>query len=287
MSIRFDNKCAVVTGAGRGLGREYALMLARRGAKVIVNNRTADKADEVVAEIKAFGGIAVADYSEVATSAEKAVERCVQEFGTIHILINNAGNLKDMTLKKMTVEDFQDVLNVHAVGSFRAMKAAWPHMNEQKYGRIVYIGSQAAFWGGFGQGNYAAAKGALMGLNGITAVEGFKNNVLSNLICTEGLTRMTENIIPKQHHDRMKAEYAANAVLCLAHESCPTTGQMYQTEGGQVRKFRVEVSNSLNYDPKNQGLDEVMQQWGKTADFSKHSYPAEKRHQTPPGAAKL
>lgn len=103
-----------------------------------------------------------------------------------------------------------------------------PLMNDQKFGRIVFIGSVAAFYGGFGQGNYAAAKGALMGLNGICAVEGNKNNILSNLICTEGITRMNEELVPKEQHEAMKAEYAANAVLALCHESCPTTGAMYQ-----------------------------------------------------------
>ncbi len=124
-----------------------------------VNNRTPSKADEVVAEIQKFGGIAVADYSNVATEGEKCIEHCIQAFGHIHILINNAGILRDTTFKKMTVDMLQEVLDVHVIGSFRCLKASWKHMNDQKYGRIVTIGSQAAFWGGYGQGNYAAAKG--------------------------------------------------------------------------------------------------------------------------------
>nr|QJU71811.1 peroxisome multifunctional protein [Gambierdiscus polynesiensis] len=278
MTLRFDGQVALVTGAGRGLGREYALLLAKRGAKVVVNNRTPEKADEVVAEIRAFGGTALADYSNVAREGEKAVERCVSEFGRVDVVVSNAGQLADRTLKKMTVEDFQDVLDTHATGGFRVMKAAWPHMTEQKYGRLVFIGSVAAFYGGFGQGNYAAAKGALMGLSGICAVEGFKSNILSNLICTEGITRMNENLVPKQHHAAMKAEYAANAVLCLCHESCPSTGAMYQTEGGAVRQLRMQVSSGLRYDPTKDGLDHVAANWEKTGDFAKHSFPAEQRH---------
>lgn len=202
----------------------------------------------------------------------------MKEFGRIDILVSNAGQLVDRSLKKMTVEDFQDVLNTHAVGGFRVMKAAWPYMNEQKYGRLVFIGSIAAFYGGFGQGNYAAAKGALMGLNGICAVEGFKNGILSNLICTEGITRMTENIVPKEMHNRLKAEYAANAVLALCHTSCSTTGGIYQTEGGIVRKFRLQLSSGLKYDPTKEGLDNVAVRWADTADFTKFSLPQEKRY---------
>ena len=123
--MNFNGQVAVVTGAGRGMGKEYALKLAAMGCKVVVNNRTPEKADEVVAEIKANGGIAVADYSNVATEGEKAVEHAIKEFGTIHILINNAGQLRDKTLKGMTLEMFTDVLNTHVVGGFRTMKAAW------------------------------------------------------------------------------------------------------------------------------------------------------------------
>lgn len=279
MPIRFDDQAVVVTGAGRGLGREYALLLARRGAKVVVNNRTPEKADEVVAEIRGFGGTAVPDYSNVATEGQKAVERCVSEFGKIDVLISNAGQLIDRSLKKMTPEDFQDVLNTHAVGSFRVMKAAWPYMNDSKYGRIVFIGSVAAFYGGFGQSNYAAAKGALMGLNGVCAVEGHKNNVLCNFICTEGITRMTEKLVPKEYHSKLKAEYAANAVLSLAHRSCPTTGAMYQTEGNTVRQLRVQVSDGLNFDPEGSDpLTDVATRLTEAGNFEKHSFPAEKRH---------
>eukprot|EP00747_Dinoflagellata_sp_TGD_P207197 gnl/TRDRNA2_/TRDRNA2_80791_c0_seq1.p1 gnl/TRDRNA2_/TRDRNA2_80791_c0~~gnl/TRDRNA2_/TRDRNA2_80791_c0_seq1.p1 ORF type:complete len:239 (-),score=54.51 gnl/TRDRNA2_/TRDRNA2_80791_c0_seq1:31-747(-) len=229
-------------------------------------------------EIKNAGGIAVADYSNVATEGEKAVERCIKEFGRVDIVISNAGQLVDKSLKNMTVENFQEVLDTHATGGFRVMKAAWPHFTSQKYGRLVFIGSIAAFYGGFGQGNYAAAKGALMGLNGICAVEGFKNGVLSNLICTEGITRMTEKLVPKEFHDQLKPEYAANAVLALCHKTCPTTGAMYQTEGGTVRKLRMQVSSGLKYDPTKESLDHVAAHWDETADFAQHSFPAEKRH---------
>lgn len=276
--LGFEGQAALVTGAGRGLGRQYALLLARRGARVLVNNRTKEKADEVVAEIAAFGGKAVADYSNVAKEGEKAVERCVKEFGRLDIVISNAGQLVDRTLKKMTVEDFQDVLDTHATGSFRVLKAAWPVMSEQKYGRIVFIGSVAAFYGGFGQGNYAAAKGALMGLSGIAAVEGHKSNILSNLICTEGITRMTEKLVPKERHELLKPEYAANAVLALCHNSCPSTGAMYQVEGGTIRQLRMQVSSGLRYDPTKEGLDYVAAHWEESGDFSKHFYPAEHRH---------
>ena len=117
-----------------------------------------------------------------------------------------------------------------------------------------------------------------MGLSGICAVEGHKNNIFSNLICTEGITRMNEELVPKEQHEAMKAEYAANAVLALCHESCPTTGAIYQTEGGTVRKLRMQVSSGLQYDPTQQGLDHVAANWDDTADFTSHFFPAEQRH---------
>eukprot|EP01084_Bolivina_argentea_P194626 333954_1 len=278
--MNFKDEVAVVTGAGRGLGREYALKLATLGCKVVVNNRTPEKADEVVAEIRQKGGIAIANYANVATAGEKAVEAAINKFGKIDILISNAGQLRDKSLKNMTLEMFTDVINTHVIGTFRVIKAAWTYMYKQKYGRIVIIGSQAAFWGGFGQANYAAAKGALVGLNGICAVEGFKKNILSNLICTEGITRMNENLMRKDDPRRelWKPKYCANAVLVLCHKDCPTTGKMYQTEGGTIRQFRVQASDGMKYDPKTKGIDHVVSRWNETGDFTKHSFPAELRH---------
>ena len=255
----------------------------------------------MVAEITAAGGTAVADYSDVATAGEQAVEACVAAFGGIDVLISNAGQLEDRSLKNMTVEEFTSVVTTHAIGGFRAMKGAWPHMNEQKKGRIVFIGSIAAWYGGFGQGNCAsnndralalsphadlrsllptdaAAKGALAGLSQVCAVEGLKNNVLSNLICTEGITRMNEDLIPQENHEALKPEYAANGVLVLAHDSCPTTGQMYQIEGGTLRKIRVQVSKGLKYDPTTEGLDHVSENWEDSYDFTDATAPAEAKH---------
>ena len=203
MALDFTGQRCVVTGGGRGMGREYALLLAARGASVVVNkcvagfpcpaalcsgslcaapppsgpdapaltrarnarSRTPEKADEVVAEITAAGGTAIADYSDVATAGEQAVEACVAAFGGIDVLISNAGQLEDRSLKNMTVEEFTSVVTTHAIGGFRAMKGAWPHMNEQKKGRIVFIGSIAAWYGGFGQGNCAFSNGRALALS--------------------------------------------------------------------------------------------------------------------------
>jgi NAD(P)-dependent dehydrogenase (short-subunit alcohol dehydrogenase family) len=162
--LRFDGRVAVVTGGGRGLGRAHCLLLAARGAKVLVNNRTPAKADEVVAQIKAAGGVAAADYHDVASAGAAVVEHALELWGRVDVVIANAGQLEDGTFAKMPVEKFTALLDTHVVGHFNVVQAAWPHFREQGYGRIVVISSESGLHGNFGQTNYAAAKGALMGM---------------------------------------------------------------------------------------------------------------------------
>lgn len=287
--LRFDGQVAIVTGAGRGLGRAYAQLLASRGAAVVVNNRTPERADEVVAEITASGGKAVADYHNVYKDGEKIVDTAISKFGAVHIVIHNAGQLRDKSFKNMTFDDFEDVVNTHVHGSFKVTKAAWPHMNNQKYGRFVFISSFSGLFGNFGQANYSAAKGALMGLGQTIAIEGWKNSIISNVICTEGITRMNEKIVPKEYHEHLKTEYAANAVVSLCHETCKSSADVYQVEGGKIIKLRWQASHGLRYDPTQHGLDYVASNWGQTMDFDDRAiFISDMKHsQQLPAKAKL
>ena len=232
MSIRFDNRVAIVTGAGGGLGRGYALELARRGAKVVVNDLGgsrdgtghSDAALKVVEEIEAMGGEAmsnggsVTDYDQMVEMVAKAKER----FGTVHVLINNAGVLRDKSFAKMEPEDFKFVVDVHLNGSANCTKAVWDTMRDQNYGRILMTASSTGLFGNFGQANYGAAKLGLAGLTKTLYLEGAKYNVRVNTIAPVAGTRMTEDIFPEAAFALFKPEAVAPAALYLVSEDSPT-----------------------------------------------------------------
>ncbi len=232
MSIRFDNRVAIVTGAGGGLGRGYALELARRGAKVVVNDLGgsrdgtghSDAALKVVEEIEAMGGEAmsnggsVTDYDQMVEMVAKAKER----FGTVHVLINNAGVLRDKSFAKMEPEDFKFVVDVHLNGSANCTKAVWDTMRDQNYGRILMTASSTGLFGTFGQANYGAAKLGLAGLTKTLYLEGAKYNVRVNTIAPVAGTRMTEDIFPEAAFALFKPEAVAPAALYLVSEDSPT-----------------------------------------------------------------
>ncbi|MHA3841426.1 SDR family NAD(P)-dependent oxidoreductase [Sphingomonas aestuarii] len=232
MSIRFDNRVAIVTGAGGGLGRGYALELARRGAKVVVNDLggsrdgtgQSDAALKVVEEIEAMGGEAMAnggsvtDYAQMVEMVAKAKER----FGSVHILINNAGVLRDKSFAKMEPEDFTFVVDVHLNGSANCTKAVWDTMRDQNYGRILMTASSTGLFGNFGQANYGAAKLGLAGLTKTLYLEGAKYNVRVNTIAPVAGTRMTEDIFPEAAFALFKPEAVAPAALYLVSEDAPS-----------------------------------------------------------------
>ena len=232
MSIRFDDKVAIVTGAGGGLGREYALELARRGAKVVVNDLGgsrdgtghSDAALKVVEEIEATGGTAmsnggnVADYDQMAEMVAKAKEA----WGGVHVLINNAGVLRDKSFTKMTPDDFKFVVDVHLIGSAFASKAVWDVMREQNYGRILMTASSTGLFGNFGQANYGAAKLGLAGLTKTLAIEGAKNNIKVNTIAPTAGTRMTEDLFPEEAFKAFSPDKVAPGALFLVSEDAPT-----------------------------------------------------------------
>ncbi len=233
--IRFDGRVAIVTGAGSGLGRSHAKALAARGAKVVVNDlgvdvagggKSSSSADAVVAEIKAAGGTAVANYDSVADPAAAAgiVKTALDAFGTVDILIANAGFLRDKSFEKIDLVDFDAVLRVHLQGSVYVAKAAWPVMKAKNYGRVIVTTSAAGLYGNFGQTNYAAAKAGLVGFMLALKEEGAKHNVLANAIAPVAFTRMLATIVPQQLEQRLRPEVATAGVLFLASEACKATG---------------------------------------------------------------
>jgi NAD(P)-dependent dehydrogenase (short-subunit alcohol dehydrogenase family) len=242
--VRFDGRVALVTGAGVGLGRAHAMQLAGRGAKVVVNDLggsltghgvSQSVADQVVAEIRAAGGEAVANYDSVAdrAGAEAMVRTALDTFGRIDIVVNNAGILRDKSFAKMDLDDFELVVKVHLFGTVYVTKAAWPHMLAQKYGRIVFTSSGAGLANGFGQSNYATAKTALIGLMNNLRNEGAKSGIKVNIISPVAATRMTASSgRPDISSDALAPEKVSAAVAWFCSEGCDVTGKIIAAGGG-------------------------------------------------------
>jgi NAD(P)-dependent dehydrogenase (short-subunit alcohol dehydrogenase family)/acyl dehydratase/putative sterol carrier protein len=242
--IRYDGRVAIVTGAGAGLGRAYALELARRGAKVVVNDLggardgsgdgSAAPADQVVSDIKAAGGEAVANYDNVATAegGEAIVKTALDAFGTVDILINNAGILRDKSFVKMEPENWHSVLDVHLNGAYHVTRPAFEVMKTKGYGRIVMTTSAAGLYGNFGQTNYTAAKLALVGFMNTLKIEGKKYDIKVNTIAPVAASRLTEDILPPDLFDKLKPEFVTPMTLFLCAEDCPVTGNIYNVGMG-------------------------------------------------------
>jgi NAD(P)-dependent dehydrogenase (short-subunit alcohol dehydrogenase family) len=266
--LRFDNRVAVVTGAGRGLGREYALLLASRGAKVVVNDTggaltgagTDDApAQQVAAEIAAAGGEAVGCLESVTTPAggQAIVQAALEHYGRIDILIHNAGNVRRGSLKEMTYSDFDAVLDVHLRGAFHVVRPAFPLMCDAGYGRIVLTSSIGGLYGNHGVANYAAAKAGLIGLSNVVALEGAGEGVLCNVIVPSAVTRMAEGL-DISAYPPMGTELVAPVVGLLAHESCPITGEMLIAIAGRVA--RVVVAETPGVHRPSWSIEDVAEQ---------------------------
>jgi NAD(P)-dependent dehydrogenase (short-subunit alcohol dehydrogenase family) len=260
MTIRFDNRVAIVTGAGNGLGRRYALDFAARGCRVVVNDLggardgsggSSAAADAVVAEIAAAGGEALANGASVTDAAGVAamVEAAQARWGRVDILINNAGILRDRTFSKMSLEDFTAVLDVHLIGAFHATKAVWEPMRAAGYGRILMTTSSTGLYGNFGQANYGAAKLALVGLMKTLALEGAKYNVRVNTIAPLAATRMTEDILPEALLAKMGPETVAPAALYLVSEDAPTN-MILNAGGGGFEAAHVTLTRGIHVSPE-------------------------------------
>jgi NAD(P)-dependent dehydrogenase (short-subunit alcohol dehydrogenase family) len=278
--IRFDGRVAVVTGAGSGLGRSHAKALAARGAKVVVNDLGADvlgggkssaSADAVVAEIEAAGGTAVANYDSVGepAAAARIVESALEAFGTVDIVINNAGFLRDKSFEKMELADFDSVLNVHLQGGVYVTKAAWPVLKGKNYGRVVVTTSAAGLYGNFGQTNYAAAKAALVGFMLALKEEGAKHNILANAIAPVAFTRMLATIVPQQLEKRLRPEVATAGVLYLASEDCKATGCVLEAGDDHFALARLVKSRGVKLSPAEAITPEaVAAHWDEISDMT-------------------
>jgi NAD(P)-dependent dehydrogenase (short-subunit alcohol dehydrogenase family) len=254
--VRFDGRVAVITGAGGGLGRSYALYLAERGAKIVVNDlggttdgqgKDGRAADTVVAEIKALGAEAVANYDSVATARGGAqiIQTAMDAFGTVDIVINNAGILRDSSLVKMTPENFDILIDVHLKGAFYVTQPAFRVMKERGYGRVVYTASAAGVFGNFGQANYAAAKMGLVGLSSVTAIEGAKYNIKSNVITPIARTRLTEDLMGPTGA-MFAPEYIAPLVAYLVSEECPYSHEIFNVGAGRYARIFIGSAPGWN-----------------------------------------
>ena len=258
--IGFDNRVAIITGAGGGLGREHALLLASRGAQIVINDLggtvdgsgegTEGPAHTTAQEINDLGGVAVSDTNSVATpeGGEAIVQTAVDAFGKVDIVINNAGILRDKAFHNMTPELLNPVLDVHLKGAFYVTRPAWALMREQNYGRVVNTSSNAGILGNFGQTNYGAAKMGLVGFTRVLSVEGARNNIKANAIAPIARTRMTEELLGPLA-DKLEPSTVSPIVAWLAHEDCPVTGEIYSAAGGRIARMFVGLTHGY-YNPE-------------------------------------
>jgi NAD(P)-dependent dehydrogenase (short-subunit alcohol dehydrogenase family) len=247
-----DGRVAIITGAGRGIGREHAILFAAEGAKVVVNDlggaadgtgKSASMADHVVEEITKAGGTAVANYDSVATpqGGEGIIRTALDNFGQVDIVVNNAGILRDKSFAKLSQQELEIVLDVHLKGAFYVSQPAFRAMKERSYGRFVHTASAAGIFGNFGQSNYGAAKMGLVGLSNVLAVEGAKNNIKSNVIAPIARTRLTEELLGKLA-DMLKPEYVTPLVVYLCSEQCDVTHSIYSVGGGRYARIFVGMA---------------------------------------------
>ncbi len=261
-SDRFGLKgrTALITGAGGGLGRQHALLFAKHGANVVVNDlggstdgtgAGSEMADQVVEEIKAGGGNAVANYDSVATmeGGQNMIKTAIDNFGSIDIVVNNAGILRDISFMKQEEKDWDLVFAVHVKGAFCVTKAAWPHMRENGYGRVIMTSSASGIYGNFGQTNYSAAKMALVGLGQTLALEGEKYNIRTNVIAPVAISRMTESIMPPNVHDMIKPEFVSPLVVYLCSDGIDVNGEVFEVGAGAFSRLEWIRAKGLTIKP--------------------------------------
>lgn len=271
-------RVVVITGAGGGLGRQHAHLFAQEGARVVVNDlgggrdgigSGSDMADSVVSEITEAGGEAVANYDNVATAegGVRAVKTALDAFGQIDIIVNNAGILRDKSFHKMTQEQWDAVLQVHLYGAFNVTRAAWPHMREQGFGRVIVTTSTSGLFGNFGQANYGAAKMGLIGLINTLAVEGMRYNITANSIAPLANTRMTADVIPDDDRLQLDPAYASPLVVHLASEECVDTGTITLASGGHYARIAFMQAKGVQFDHV-PTVEELALSWSEITDLT-------------------
>lgn len=288
--IRYDNLVIVITGAGAGLGRAYALFFAARGARVVVNDLGGTfngkdgsgkgptpgrrVADGVVQEITDTGGVAVADYHPV-QQGEKIIATAIEKFGRVDVLVNNAGILRDVTLRNMTIGDWDDIMDVHVHGAMRTARAAWPYMRKQRFGRIVNTSSSSGLFGNFGQANYAAAKMALVGFSETLAMEGRKYGITCNVLAPGAASRLTQTVWSPDMMEVMKPDWVVPLVGVLCSADCKETGSIFEAAAGHFSKIRWERSRGWWGRPdETLTADVVLRNHAKIVDYTQAEHPS-------------
>lgn len=276
MTVSLQGNTALVTGAGRGLGRAFALDLARHGAKVLVNDIGGDVsgrgegrvADEVVREIKDMGGDALANYDSVSTyeGGFNMVKQAMDAWGRLDIICSNAGFLRDQAVHNMKEEDWRDIIDTHLTGAYNILRHAWPVFRQQAYGRVVLTSSNSGFVGNFGQANYGAAKAGLIGLMNVLKLEGAKYNVNVNCLGPGAATRMTENLVPEERLKTMGPELVAPAVTYLCSPQCNASGMIIEASSGDFGRAAIVRNGRVHIDEPT--ADKVEAQWAQITDLS-------------------
>ncbi len=284
MSIDFKGRVAIVTGAGGGLGRQHALALAARGAKVVVNDfggardgsgGTATAAEAVVVEIVAAGGEAIANAASVTdyVAVQAMVQQAVDAWGRVDVLVNNAGILRDKSFAKMEVEDFRMVMDVHLMGAVHCCKAVWPLMTAQKYGRILMTTSSSGLYGNFGQSNYGAAKMALVGLMQTLSLEGEKHDIRVNALAPTAATRMTEGLMPPDVLAALKPEAVVPAMLFLVSQDAPSRA-IACAGAGTFEAAHITLTQGLHLGNGPDAPEKLAAAWAQVSDRKGETVPA-------------
>lgn len=281
--MRFDERVVVITGAGNGLGRAYALAFAKRGARVVVNDlggsghgegQSSAAADQVVQEIRTLGGDAVANYDSV-ENGDRIIQAALDNYGRVDVVINNAGILRDVSFAKMSDADWALIYRVHVDGAYKVTKAAWSVMREQNFGRILFTTSAAGIYGNFGQANYSSAKSALLGLGRTLALEGARNNIYTNVIAPIAGSRLTETIWPEEVLKATSPDYVVPLAVKLCAEDSTENGGVFEVGASWFAKIRTERSQGVAFGVDGQvTAEQVAERWAEICDFS-NAEPAE------------